>query len=96
MAQFAKPINISVDSIRSGFQLNLSDNSFEIIGFRAYYETDDSDIYYKDIFGNSANQTNFHILKNAKKGALVTIECINLKKEKARYTSKPIVIFLVQ
>jgi hypothetical protein len=88
-------ISISADSIRKGFKLSLLDKTFKIIGYRAYYETDDSDVYYRDIYGDTADQNNFPILKNAKKGALIFIECINLTKDKKRYGAKHLIIYLM-
>lgn len=87
-------ISISTGSIRNGFKLSILDQSFAIIGYWAYYETDDNDVYFRIIYGDSVDQNNFPILKNAKKGALIILECINLKKDKARYCAKPLVIYL--
>lgn len=88
-------VSISVDSIRKGFKLSLLDKTFKVIGYRAYYETDDSDVYYRDIYGDSVDQNNFPILKNVKKGALIFLECINLSKDKRRYRTKPLIIYII-
>ncbi len=85
----SKLLNASKESIVNGFEITLSDNTYKILGFRAYYLGDDCDIYYKDILGKIVTKNNFPILNRVKDG-LIEIECVTISKGKELYLAKPL------
>jgi hypothetical protein len=71
---------ISADSLKNGFSLALTDSSYKLKWFRIYYSQGEKVSEYP-ITGFSVNLKNANFLKKIKAGDLISLDCINIKKE---------------
>lgn len=85
---------LSKDSLRRGFRIVLSDPSYQIAGFRVYFFGKYMDLYWKDIKGCNANETNLPILKNLHGDEWMEIECLTVTKKKEYYIALPFKIWI--
>ena len=91
---YEEMVYISKDSLRRGFGIVLSDPSYQIVGFRVYFFGKYMDLYWKDISGSNANETNLPILKNLNGDEWMEIECLTVTKKKQYYTALPFKIWI--
>lgn len=91
---YEKMVYISKDSIRLGFRIVLLDPSYQIVGFRVYFFGKHMDLYWKDISGSNANETNLPILRNLSGEEWMEIECLTVTKKKQYYTALPFKIWI--
>lgn len=91
---FKRKIYIHKDSLRNGFTLELSDDSFTIEGFRVYFYGKDADLYWRDIPGASANLSNLPILNKLHGDEWMEIDCISVQKNKKQFKGIPFTIWI--
>jgi hypothetical protein len=84
---FRNGFDVSQISLKNGFELTSSDSSYKVVAFRVSYVGEDSDVYFRDIYGNKVTVENFPILKSLKGGDFIEIVCINLQKDSKFYQS---------
>src|SRR5688572_1919405 len=82
---YAEMVYISKDSISRGFRLVLADPSYQIVGFRVHFFGKYMDLYWKDISGSIANETNLPILQDLHGEEWMEIECVTVTKKKRYY-----------
>src|SRR5215211_7367456 len=50
---FANELDVRMNSLKKNFSLTLSDNSYEIVGFEFYYNSDEGDVYHRTVCGEN-------------------------------------------
>jgi len=89
-------LRLHKDSISKGFTIVLSDRNYKLIGFRAYFDKDNGDVYYRDILGSTVTPENYPALKGAKAGDLFRIECITIRNTNQRFLARPFHFFITE
>lgn len=83
---------IKKDALRDGFSIVLSDSTYKIVAFRIGYYNANRLLFEKDIFGNKVDKEKADFLSKLKAGDLISVECINIEKDKRRCLSTSILI----
>ena len=91
---YSKIVYTGKDSIRNGFNLVLSDPSYQIVGFRVYFFGKGMDLYWKDISGSIATEVNLPVLNNLYGDEWMEIECITVMNNKKLFTALPFKIWI--
>jgi hypothetical protein len=73
---------IKLDSLKTGFSVVLVDTTFKLLGFRIGYYNHNGLQSETEIFGNKVTNKNVSFLSKLKVGDFLSIECINIEKDK--------------
>ena len=87
---FPNKNSIQQDSLKDGFSLDLSDNSYRIVGFKFLYEFPADPFYEEVVKGNKATTRQFPFLSNMPGHGEGHFEfsCITLEKNGKLYNAK--------
>ena len=93
---YQNKIYISKDSLLNGFSLDLSDNSYKIIGFKIFYEFPGDPFGESVIIGNKITTQNLSFIPNLKElgNGYFELFCIAIEKNGKKYNARDFVIVL--
>lgn len=85
---------IKRDSLKNGFSIVLSDSTYKVASFRIGYYSANHLLYENDVLGSRIGKGSADFLSKLKLGDFVSIECINLEKDKKVYLSTSMLILV--
>ena len=93
---FTRDLYINKDSLKRIFSLILSDDSYQILGFEFYYDSEDGDIYHKIVCGPKIFIEKYSVFKNLKKGGIFDFASITIEKAGIRYHAPNFLVYVTE
>ena len=92
---FARELDVKLNSLKKNFSLTLSDNSYEIVGFEFYYNSEEGDIHHRTVCGENVLIANYSLFNNLKNGGLFEFTNITIEKAGIKYHVPDFLVFPV-
>ena len=93
--KFANEVDVKRSFFRKNFSLTLSDNSYEIVGFEFFYNSEEGDVHNGTVCSENVLIAKYPVFNYLKEGGLFEFTNITIEKDGIKYHVAGFLVFPV-
>lgn len=90
---FSRELDVKRSALKRNFSLTLSDNSYEIVGFEFYYDSEEGDVYNRTVCGENILIAKYSIFNTLRPGGLFEFRNITIERAGIKYHVPDFLVF---
>jgi hypothetical protein len=90
---FSRELDVKRNALKRNFSLTLSDNSYEIVGFEFYYDSEEGDVYNRTVCGENILIAKYSIFNTLRPGGLFEFRNITIERAGIKYHVPDFLVF---